>query len=111
MFDGVEQEQRVSLALPGAPGEGAALQHFRHVSVANPAGVTLATGTPVLGDVYVGAKALVTIPEGVWMDVAGTLTVERSGSDPGRIDNYGELFAGEDDTGGTVKPNAVQPRK
>ena len=111
MFDGVEQEQRVSLALPGAPGDGGALQHFRHVSVANPAGVTLTTGTPVLGDAYVGAKALVTIPEGVWMDVAGRLTVERSGSDPGRIDNYGELFAGEDDTGGTVKPNAVQARK
>jgi uncharacterized protein YjdB len=109
-FDGAEK-QTVALMLPGAPGQGGALQHFRNVRVLNTAGVTFASGTPVLGDLIVGAAARVTIPAGIWVDVAGTLLVERSGSEPGAIENYGELFAGFDDSGGTVSPNEVQPRK
>ena len=109
-LDGVER-QTVALMLPGAPGQGGALQHFRNVLVRNTAGVTFATGTPVLGDLTLGTAARVTIPAGVWLDVAGTLLVERSGSEPGAIENYGELYAGIDESGGAVSPNDVQPRK
>ena len=109
-FDGVER-QTVSLALPGEPGAGKELQRFRHARVANASGVTFATGTPIGGDLLVDPVAVATIPAGVWVDVAGTLSIDRSGPTPGRIDNYGELYAGVDDTSGEVKPNPVLQRK
>lgn len=109
-LDGTEP-QTVSLALPGTAGQGGALQHFRSLRVSNAAGVTFATGTPVLGGLSVDSASLATIPAGAWVDVAGTLFVERSGSMPGRIDNFGELYAADDQSGGTVKPNPVLTRK
>jgi uncharacterized protein YjdB len=109
-FDGVEQ-QTISLSMPGAPGDGNALQHFRNVRVANSSGVTFATGAPIVGGLLVDPEGVATIPEGIWVDVFGTLSIDRSGSTPGRIDNFGELYAGVDDTSGEVKPNPVLPRK
>jgi len=109
-LDGVEA-QEVALALPGAPGTGNDLQRFRHIRVANAKGVTFATGAAVRGDLVVVAGAHATIPEGIWVDVHGTLDVDTSGSDPGWIDNYGELYAGDDKSSGQVKPNQVLPRK
>ena len=110
VFDGA-QKQTVSLALPGAAGQGGALQRFHDVRVTSAAGVTFTTGTPVFGGLAVDSAGFVTIPAAAWVDVAGTLFVERSGSSPGRIDNFGELFAADDQSGGTVKPNPVLPRK
>jgi hypothetical protein len=109
-FDGVET-QSISLSLPGAAGDGNDLQRFRNVRVSNAAGVTFATGAPIVGNMLVEPEGVATIPAGIWVDVFGTLSIDRSGMIPGRIDNFGELYAGVDDTSGDVKPNPVLPRK